>query len=59
MPGQTKRLRPLEPVLSSAWHRVEVLPHRGLLTEEERDEYEDEDEVRTHDERNSRRVLTI
>ncbi|TKA58357.1 hypothetical protein B0A53_00096 [Rhodotorula sp. CCFEE 5036] len=45
MPGQTKRLRPLEPVLSSAWHRVEVLPHRGLLTEEERDEYEDEDEV--------------
>ncbi|KWU42137.1 hypothetical protein RHOSPDRAFT_7951, partial [Rhodotorula sp. JG-1b] len=34
-----------EPMLSSAWHRVEVLPHRGLLTKEERDEYEDEDEV--------------
>lgn len=48
MPGQTKRLRPLEAVLSSAWHRVEVLPHRALLTEEERDEYEDEDEVRNN-----------
>ncbi|GAA5868395.1 hypothetical protein JCM3774_003280 [Rhodotorula dairenensis] len=45
MPGQARRLRPIEPVLTSAWHRVEVLPHRELLTEEERAEWESEDEV--------------
>lgn len=44
--GSTRRLRPIEPVLTSTWRRVEALAPREMLDDDELDEWEDEDEVR-------------